>query len=54
MDLDSRSVHAVLDEEAGDLAALIALELDDLTHLLIFNQSAITSEFLEKRRFGSI
>ena len=46
MYLDSRFFDTILDEEIGDLAALVSLELDDLTHLLVVNESAIAGEFL--------
>jgi hypothetical protein len=48
VDLDSRPLHAVLDEESRDLCTLVALELDNLTHLLVVYKSAVAGElFLE-------
>jgi hypothetical protein len=44
--LDSRFFDAILNKEIGDLASLVSLKLDDLTHLLIVNEGAIASEFL--------
>jgi hypothetical protein len=44
--LDSRFFDAILDKKIGNLATLVSLELDDLTHFLIVNEGAIASEFL--------
>jgi len=44
--LDSRPLDSVLNQERGNLGALIALQLNDLAHLLVFNESAVASEFL--------
>jgi len=49
VDLDGRFLQAVLDEEVGDLASLVALKLDDLTHLLIFDEGTVTGELLLER-----
>jgi len=46
MNFNGRFVDAVLDKEIGDLGALIALELNDLTQLLIFDEGSIACEFL--------
>lgn len=48
MHLDGRFLQAILDEEVGDLGTLVSLELDDLTHFLIFDESAVASEFLRR------
>lgn len=44
--LDSTLFHSVVDQEGGDLNALITLQLDDLAHLLVFDERAVASEFL--------
>lgn len=46
MQLDGLLVNAVLGEEIGDLESLIALELDDLAHLLILDKGAVAGKFL--------
>ena len=46
MHLDGRFFDAVLNEEIGDLATLVSLELDDLTQFLVVNESAIAGKFL--------
>jgi len=46
MHLDGGFLQAILDEEGGDLGALVSLELDDLAHLLIIDKSTIASKFL--------
>lgn len=46
MNLDSRFLNPIFDEEGGDLGTLISLELDDLTHLLVVNERSIACEFL--------
>ena len=46
MHLDRGAVDAVLDEEVADLDALVALELDDLPHLLVVDEGAVAGEFL--------
>ena len=46
MDFNSRLVDAVLDEEIGDFGALVALELNDLSQLLIFDESSVACKFL--------
>ena len=46
MDLDGRLLQAVLDEESRDLGTLVALQLDDLTHLLVLDKGAVAGELL--------
>jgi len=46
MHLDGGFLQAILDEEGGDLGALVSLELDDLAHFLIIDKSTIASKFL--------
>lgn len=48
MDLDLGLVNSIFDQEGGDLGSLITLKLNDLTHLLVINQSSVAGEFLEK------
>lgn len=49
MQLDGLLVYSVLGEEIGDLESLIALQLDDLTHLLILDKSTVARKFLRKK-----
>lgn len=42
--------NAIFREEIGDLEPLITLKLDDLTHLLVFNESAVAGKFLKWRQ----
>jgi hypothetical protein len=44
--LDSRFFDAILDEESGNLATLVSLELNDLTQFLVVNKSAVAGKFL--------
>lgn len=46
MHLDGGPLDPILSEEGGDLDALISLELNNLTHLLVFDESAVTCKFL--------
>ena len=46
MNLDSGLGDAFLDQERGDLQPLVALELDDLTSLLIINKGTVAGKFL--------
>jgi len=46
MYFDGGLVDLVLDEERRDLGTLIALQLDNLAHLLVVDERAIASEFL--------
>lgn len=39
----------LLDDESGDLLTLITLELDDLTEILVVNNSAVACELLLER-----
>lgn len=43
---DSGLVDFVLDEERRDLGPLVALQLDDLAHLLVVDEGAVAGEFL--------
>ena len=48
VDLDCGPLYAVLDEESRDLCTLVALELDNLTHLLVLDESSVAGKlFLE-------
>jgi len=49
VDLDSRLLQAVLNEERSDLGALVALELDDLAHFLVVDERSVAGEFLLER-----
>lgn len=49
MQLDGLLVYTVLGEEIGDLESLIALKLDDLTHLLILDKCAVAGKFLQDK-----
>ena len=46
VDLDSRLLQAVLDEERRDLGALVSLQLNDLTHLLVLNKGTVAGKLL--------
>lgn len=46
MQLDGTLGDAFLDEEVGDLKALVALELDDLPVLLVVNEGAVAGKLL--------
>jgi hypothetical protein len=46
VNLDRRLRDALLDEERGDLLALVALELDDLPHLRVLDERAVARELL--------
>jgi hypothetical protein len=46
VDLDGRLLQAVLDEKSRDLGTLVALQLDDLTHLLVLNKGAVAGKLL--------
>lgn len=46
--LDSRFFDAILNEEVGNLATLVSLELYDLTQLLVVNEGAVAGKFLLK------
>lgn len=48
MQLDSVPRDALFDKEVCNLDPLIALKLDDLTHLLIVNEVAVASELLRR------
>jgi hypothetical protein len=48
MHLDGGFFQTILDEEGGDLGTLVSLELDDLSHFLIVDKSAVASEFLAR------
>lgn len=50
MQLDSVPRDALFNEEVCNLDPLITLKLNNLTHLLIVNEVAVASEFLQ--RFG--
>jgi len=41
--------NTLLDDESGDLLTLITLELDDLTEILVVNNSAVACELLFER-----
>jgi hypothetical protein len=49
VNLNGGLFHPIFNQEGGDLGALISLELDDLTHLLVVNERSITGEFLKTR-----
>jgi hypothetical protein len=49
VDLDRGGGDALLDEKVGDLLALVALELDDLAHLLVVDERAVARELLLER-----
>jgi len=44
--LDGGLWDPLFSEEVGDLDPLITLKLDDLTHLLVVNESTVASKFL--------
>jgi hypothetical protein len=44
--LDGGLGNPLFSEEVGNLDPLITLKLNDLTHLLVVNESTITGEFL--------
>ena len=46
VDLDGALRDALLNKECGDLQPLVALQLDDLSSLLILNESTVAGEFL--------
>ena len=46
VDLDGALRDALLNEECGDLQPLVALQLDDLSSLLILNESTVAGKFL--------
>lgn len=46
MQLDVSLRDSLFRKEVGDLDSLITLKLDDLTHLLVVNESAVASKFL--------
>lgn len=46
MQLDGVLRNALLREELDNLKPLITLQLDDLTHLLVVNESAVASKLL--------
>ena len=46
MDLDGALRDALLNKECGDLQPLVALQLDDLSSLLILNESTVAGKFL--------
>ena len=46
MELDRGLGNTLLREERGYLCPLVTLELDDLAHLLVVNEGAVTSELL--------
>jgi len=46
MHLDRSSLNSILCQEGGNLGALISLKLDNLSHFLIVDKSAVASEFL--------
>lgn len=48
MHLDGRLLYSIFAKEVGNLGALIPLELDDLSHFLIVDESSVASEFLFK------
>lgn len=48
MHFDGGFFQASFDEEVKDLAAMVSLELDDLAHFLILDNSTIASEMLGK------
>jgi hypothetical protein len=45
--LDGGLGDPFLREEVGDLEPLITLKLNDLTHLLVVDESAVAGEFLK-------
>lgn len=44
--LDGRLFNPVFDQEVRNLATLVTLKLDDLTHLLVVNKGAVAGKFL--------
>ena len=46
VDLDGALRDALLNKECGYLQPLIALQLDDLSSLLILNESTVAGKFL--------
>ena len=46
VDLDGALRDALLNKECGDLQPLVALQLDDLSSLLILNESTVAGKFL--------
>jgi hypothetical protein len=46
VNFDSARGNALFNEEAVDLLSLVALELNDLAHLLVINKGAIAGEIL--------
>jgi hypothetical protein len=46
MQLDGVLRDSLFREEADNLKPLITLKLDDLTHLLVVNESAVASKLL--------
>ena len=46
MHLDGRLLYSIFAKEVGNLGALIPLELDDLSHFLVVDESSVASEFL--------
>ena len=49
MELDRGLGNTLLREERGYLCPLVTLKLDDLAHLLVVNEGAVTSELLATR-----
>ncbi len=48
MHLYSGLVHSVIDQERRDLGTLVSLELNDLAHLLVIDDSTVAGEFLDR------
>lgn len=44
--LDRSFLNSILGQEGGNLGALISLKLDDLSHLLVVDESAVAGKFL--------
>jgi len=44
--LDGGFVQSFFDKECGNLGALVSLKLDNLTHLVVVDKSAVAGEFL--------
>lgn len=46
MQLDHALGKTFFGKECGNLESLVALELDNLTHLLVIDESSVTGELL--------
>jgi len=49
MQLDGGLVDTIFDQEVRNTRPLVAVKLDDLAHLLIFDDGTVASEFLSDR-----